>query len=326
MNILEAPQAKSYFSGIVDLKQEDGGWFVQRLTERQLKYYAANEAWAIRSRCAAGIVLQFRTDALWIDLELENLGGARAYLGIDVEVDGRIVESVALDKHEGKFQKRILDYSDSPNRLRNVSVYLPCSTIVKLCRVELASGAVLNSMPIDPKHLLCLGDSITQGMDAVSPYATYPTQLAKLLKAELLNQAVGGHVFDEESLVPTPGMEPDIITVSYGTNDWSNGMSVDELHHRLSHYLAKLEDMFPDARTYVISPIWRTNGSKERGDGMNLAEFGRRIRQITSEFRNIRAVDGFTLVPNQERFFVDGAHPNELGFMHYAINLARRIL
>ena len=34
---------------------------------------------------------------------------------------------------------------------------------------------------------------------------------------------------------------------------------------------------------------------------------------------------GLTLVPNQLKYFVDGVHPNDVGFALYATNLAAKL-
>ena len=56
----------------------DGGWNPLRFTDDQLREYAKDDAYGIRSRCAAGMELTFLTDAKWLCLSLydyrQNMG------------------------------------------------------------------------------------------------------------------------------------------------------------------------------------------------------------------------------------------------------------
>ncbi len=325
MNILESSEAHSFFKGVLKIEKRDEGWMPQRLTERQLEYYAASEGWKIRSQCAAGIILKLRTDSPWLDLEFECLGGARNHLGLDVEVNGQVIHSVRREHFEGTFRERLLDFSDMPCKIRNIIVYFPCSMIVLLKNVDIAEDSGFNTMTIAPKHLLCLGDSITQGMGSISPLSTYAMQLALMLDAELINQGIGGHTFDVNSLDPPHAFMPHLITVAYGTNDWSSGIGKEEITQKAFTYIGKLQDIFPGVPMYVISPVWRNIWKERKGDGLNLDEFGALIRHSAREFKGVGTVNGFRMIPHQDMYFKDGTHPNELGFMHYATNLYRAV-
>ena len=70
------------------------------------------------------------------------------------------------------------------------------------------------------KRILCFGDSISQGYDALYPSNQYTPQLAKLLDAEEYNKAIGGEIFRPELALARDDFEPEYITVAYGTNDW----------------------------------------------------------------------------------------------------------
>ena len=88
--------------------------------------------------------------------------------------------------------------------------------------------------------LVFIGDSITQGMDARGPASAYAVQLARVLDVELLNQGVGGHIFDLDALDDELPYHPDIITIAYGTNDWSRDTTREEISSRVERYLTRL--------------------------------------------------------------------------------------
>ncbi|MBN2711010.1 MAG: SGNH/GDSL hydrolase family protein [Planctomycetes bacterium] len=324
MNILELPEAKDFFSGILKLEKCETGWMTQRFTEKQLEYYSnRSEGAMIRARCSAGVILQIQTDSPWLDLEFESLGGARKYLGIDIEVDGKVIKSFREDEFEGTFSEGPQDLGSCGDKSsRKVKVYFTYAMITRLKRIEIADGSEYAPVSKPDKKLLCLGDSITQGMSTISPLSAYTTQLGRLLGAEMLNQGVGGHVFDADSLDQIENYRPDYITVAYGTNDWKKGLTRKEIRANVEAYLEKLQTIYAGSPVWIISPIWRSIGNEAMGEeGMKLDEFSAVIRETANTFENVSVIDGLTLVPHQEMYFKDGTHPDELGFMHYAVNL-----
>lgn len=326
INILELPQAENVVTGVLKLVQRDGGWFPERFTARQFAYHAAvNDAQRIRTECAADVGLRFVTDSPWIELVFEHCGGARAFMGIDAEVDGSVLYTFRSETFEGTFQQRILDFGTEKPRYREIAIYLSAVTVTLLKTVGVAEGSRVGVAPRRPKRLLCLGDSITQGMSATSPLSIYTAQLARLLNADVLNQGIGGHVFDADSLDVTPGFEPDWITVAYGVNDWMEGLREAEVQAHASTYVARLQDVFPSASICVISPLWCHIADQIKEGGLDLAAFGKVIREAFGSTSGVHVVDGFSLVPHHGFYFVDGVHPNELGFMHYAVNLYRAV-
>ncbi|MDA0746043.1 MAG: SGNH/GDSL hydrolase family protein [bacterium] len=321
MDLIEGA-IEAYFQGVLEVVREEEGVRLLRMTREQLAYYDQNEGWAVRARCNAGVVLTLRTDSAFLDVEMDILPGARKYLGLDVEIDGVISQAVRLTEVEGTYRQRLFEASE--RHMREVRVYFAPNVEVRLRRVELEDGASVEVVEQPASRLLCLGDSITQGMDALSPCSTYPVQLSRLLGAELLNQGVGGHVFDVDSLDPELGFEPDLVTVAYGTNDWGRGIGPSGVQRAARAYLQKLREMFPVERTriVVLSPIWRVVGHEEKG-GVGLPEFGRMILETAKEIDGVETVDGLALVPNQPWYLQDGTHPNDLGFLHYGLNLYR---
>ncbi len=321
MNLLEQA-VEDYVQGVLEVVREEDGVRLLRMTPAQLAYYDQSEGWGIRARCNAGVSLGFRTNSSFLDVKLAVLSGARRYFGMDVEIDGVISHAVRLDDAAGVFETRLFEVEE--RREREVRVYFSPNLEVKVLSVALEADAAVAPLDRPSYRLLCLGDSITQGMDARSACSTYPVQLARMLGAELLNQGVGGHIFDPDSLDPALSFAPDLVTVAYGTNDWGRNTTQAEIRGTVRDYLGKLRTMFPADRTRVavLSPIWRETGHEQKGGGI-LADFSRAILEATLEAEDVIAIDGSALVPNQSWYLEDGTHPNDLGFLHYGLNLYR---
>lgn len=289
-----------------------------RFTEKQLVAYEKyGHATSIRTRCLSGVCIAMKTDSKTIEIEFAINGRARNYLGLDLEVDRTIVKSVRmmnLIPEVSQIKMHLYEFSDQKER--EIKIYLPVSVEVENISIN-AQGEPIKK---PERKILFLGDSITQGMDAVSPVCTYPLIVAKILKADFINQGVGGHVFDADTLDEDFPFLPDIITVAYGVNDWNKDFSAQEIHKSALAYLEKLKKIFQKSRIYVITPIWtdRENEKKKAGTLQDI----RKIIKEAGEQTGCRIIDGLSLVPHSNFFFVDGIHPNEAGHLAYGINLA----
>ena len=313
-----------YLSGCLRTERTGDGHRLHRLTERQVAYFEqADESWGIRSRCSAGIQLRLETNSRTLDLTGRFLPGARAYSGFDVEVDGRSVAAIRVDTRPDKQKVRLIDFATQLKR--RITVTLSQAAILELHAIELEEDAQVSAAPDRQVRYLAIGDSITQGMDAKNPASTYTVQLARMLDAELLNHGIGGHIFDLDALDPDLSFRPDIVTVAYGTNDWSRGISRHGIMHTVERYLARLmADVARRASVYVVTPIWRAIGEETRTGG-TLVEFSSAIAEAASRIDGVKVIDGATLVPHRPDLYVDGTHPIDEGFLHYTINLYRAI-
>ncbi len=323
----------TYFSGVVDVEWSDDekGVYLNRFSARQLdvirKY---GEPRLLRARCSAGIQLALRTDSPSIDLDIEVRDTCRPWLGIDVEVNQQLIAMFCWEE-QGIRERKIhirLDRIPANNekKLRDVVIHFPHTAHILLKSVRLQEQSVITK-PIPAKnHLLFLGDSITQGMDARHPVQTYPSALARILGAELINQGIGGHVFDPEILSPPAHFEPDAIVLAYGTNDWNQKRDKEDTGKVLKTCVNKLHDIFPGTPVFLVLPIWRANHDQPPSGQSSLHEFSCHLAHSAQNTENTYIVPGFQMVPQLREYMPDGLHPNDAGFLHYAINLARWML
>ncbi|MGC8804602.1 MAG: SGNH/GDSL hydrolase family protein, partial [Candidatus Ratteibacteria bacterium] len=161
---------------------------------------------------------------------------------------------------------------------------------------------------------------ITQGMDAVSPLCTYPVVCARILDMDFINQGVGGYVFDAGSLDENFPFEPDIIIVAYGVNDWNKDTSTQQITQAAILYLEKLKSIFRKSRIFAITPIWTNIEDQKKSSGT--IQDVRNIIEKAAKKAGCTVINGLSLVPNNNFYFVDGIHPNETGHLVYGVNLA----
>ncbi|TMV45261.1 SGNH/GDSL hydrolase family protein [Paenibacillus mesophilus] len=315
---------QSLFTGCLSVTETTEGVAPVRFTERQLSVYARNEAQSLRSRCLAGCRLEMRTDSEYIRFDYVRKGGARKYIYFDIWVDGRWVANIGEDdpeRPEGSFSYEI---SGNKGAVKQICIDLPHNAEIVFRSFQLSPGALCEPVGQAPGGLLCLGDSITQGMDAKHPSSTYPALLARAFDLPLINQGVGGYIFNADSLDENVPFEPQIVTVAYGTNDWVRHETMAQFRDKCAAYIEAVSRQYAYARIFVITPIWRRirNESKPLG---TFDELVRTIKEICAEYPSIHVIDGESLVAHYGRLFADGTHPTDEGFVHMALNLYKQM-
>ena len=174
-----------------------------------------------------------------------------------------------------------------------------------------------------PRRLLCLGDSITQGTAAVQPTCSYPVLLARHWGCDLLNQGVGGHVWDPLALADPPAYAPHRITIAYGTNDWQRGVTAAALADHVGAYLDRVRALWPGVPVAVITPLWRTGETQSQRAG-TLADV-RAVIARSAAPTGAQVIDGAALLPAQAWWFPDGVHPSDAGFCRLALALSAHL-
>lgn len=314
----------SLFTGCLRAAETEDGITPLRFTERQLNVYAASEALSLRSRCLAGCRLELRTDSAYIRFDYTLKGRARKSVYFDIWVDGRWLADTGEDNPASPDGSFLYEIGGKEGEVKHICIDLPHNAELVFRSFELAPGAVCEPVGGADGGLLCLGDSITQGMDAKHPSSTYAAMLARSLDLPLLNQGVGGYVFNPDSLDENVSFKPQIVTIAYGTNDWGRYATMAEFRDKCAAYLDAASRLYADARIYVLTPIWRSirNDRKPLGTFDELAQT---IKDIAVEYPGFHVIDGESLVPHGGRLFADGTHPTDEGFAHMALHLYKQI-
>ena len=319
--ILTYSQIKEITVGALEFLQDENGDIIfKRFTDKQSEYYRThNESYYLRSKANSGIRFAFTTDAESISIDYAMIRASSAnWFQLDIVCDGALIKHLDIrtdsDRCEGNLECPL------PCGEHLITVHLPNLATFVLKKLEFAGANILS--PYKPKgpNILYLGDSITYGASSFYPSLSYTARLTAMTDALTLNQGIGGEIFRADILDSKLPFDPDIITIAFGTNDWSCARNNPELRiSRADAYFKKLKSIFPNAKIVYISPLWRGLSEEE-----NLTFLpARKEFEALARSLDITVVDGFTLVPHLPEFYQDKhLHPNESGFSLYAENLA----
>ena len=342
--------------GAVDVESDTAGTlWPRRFTPAQRRALGSVRAWhpgVFRrlAECTAGVRLEFETDATTALLEvalpgvpkasqavLERVGsweGGGApeppYDGISVEVDGRSRGIVAPDADgllelalDAPAERGLVQLPGMADRHR-VRVWLPALQPCGL-RSLVADGSFVEPVPARGL-LLALGDSIAQGYVAGEPAGMWAARLADELGLDLLDQGVGGQVFQPGSLADLPArVAPEAIVVAFGENYRYEPCGQTAVEADVRAYLGLLSQAWPDVPTWVLTPTGHLEEVCPSHPLSCFAEVEGIIWDAAAHHPQMRAVDGRALLDQGALadLLADGdAHPNVLGHEQIAERLA----
>ena len=303
--------------GAVYATEEAGAVRLHRFTPAQEEYYRNyNEEHYARSFATAGIVLEFDTNSENLSLAVTcRKGSSRHWFVHSIFVNGE-----RMGELRGKYREREVFDADGSWELgvgvKRVKIVFPWSSGSYIRALSLDDSA--SFAPVKPeKTALIYGDSITHGYDAKQPENSYASILAEHLGMNCINKAIGGAVFRPDMAVLKDDLQPSVITVAYGTNDWS-GVNNEKLVENATGFYTALRENYPDAPIVMLSPVWRKNWDSER-PAVAFRQIPEIFAKIAEQVGNAYVVDCFDFIPHDPaNYSPDVLHPNDDGFAHYA--------
>ncbi|MCR4991517.1 MAG: SGNH/GDSL hydrolase family protein [Lachnospiraceae bacterium] len=304
-------ELQNIYFGAYSFDEQDGYLMSYQYTKEQIAYFKqAFEFWYERCTASTAKTLEFTTDAQNISFDYKFFwkGSEDSF---ELCIDGLIadIKYVKDLSQEGTIKFTL------PAGTKDVIIYLPADATVGIKNFEIDASV----MPADKgEKVLWLGDSITQGYGPDRSAETYVSVANRLLNYDIINQGIGGYVYDKKSLLPMEGYTPDKIIVALGTNQfWTETMK------DVEEYYETLTDLYGnDIPILCISPIWRG----DQPDAFpKFIDFCDKVKEIAGRYKNVTVVDGFTLVPHLSEYYKDNLHPNCLGAETYGRNLAEVI-
>jgi len=310
MKLTNEQLKKIYYGAYNFGETEDGYLQAFQYTQQQMQYFKeAADFWYDRCMASSAKTLEFRTSATTFSFEYKIiwLGSEDSF---ELAVNGLITKIYYVKdlQREGKIT------FDMPEGEKTVTVYLPADATILIRNFEINADFI----PVDKNEkVLWMGDSITQGYGPLRSAHTYVSVANRLLNYDIINQGIGGYIYDKNSVVKMEGYTPDKIIISLGTNQYRT-----ESMKAVEDFYERLAEVYGNIPVLCITPIWR--GDAPDAEEV-LARFCKRLKEICAKYSNITVVDGFKLVPHLEEYFLDKLHPNALGCEVYGRNLVLAI-
>lgn len=304
-------EIRSVVFGAVGIREEDGALCFSKTTEEQTEAWRREAEWIVPNVLATtGIRLDFHTDSP--EVAVETAGGAK----YEVLIDGLLTHQFRPGPDAWRFSFSL------PAGEHRVTVVLPSHLETGRIRsVATAEGA--SFVPhAHREKILFLGDSITQGWNAVYDSLSFAWQITLGRDADSVIQGIGGAFFLPDSVTDF-GFRPDTVIAAWGTNDFSFFPSADVLAERAEETFRRIRSVYGGARIFAVTPTWRRDEHTDRA--MGSFALCRETVRAAAERAGITALDGYALYPHRDEFMADDLHPNDLGFAQYAANLTRMI-
>jgi lysophospholipase L1-like esterase len=303
--MLSSTELSSLFHGSYSLEIDGEGYIsTKRSTDEQIAYAGSVRTDFGEKLCfGTSVTLELETDASVIefDYRFDNVKSLRG--GIDAWVNGSLKRVFYADEtHRGHARL------DLPDGSKTVVIYLPCEKRTWIANFFVNGG--WKSIPARKSRLLVMGDSITSGVGCEITSYSYINCFNRHYGYEILNQAVGGHAYDEGFLMPLDGYCPDKIIISMGTNQHK----ASDKGERIENFYRRLSELYPSIPVLVITPIWRLDFNLDTEDLVKTRDI---IKNVCAKYSNISVLDGFDILPQDNSFFTDGLHPNSLGASIY---------
>lgn len=312
---------KIYFGAYNFTETEDGYLQAFQFTSEQIEYFKkASDFWYERCTASTSKTIEIKTNAKTISFDYKIIWKGSED-SIEAMVDGIITKIIYIKelKEEGSLTFDLTEtlegIYDNPDGMRDVVIYLPADATIVIKNFEINGDYTPAKKG---SKVLWLGDSITQGFGPLRSSQTYVSVANRILNYDIINQGIGGYVYDKKSLLKMEGYKPEKLIVALGTNQYGceTMKDIEEYYPRLFELYGK------DIPTLVITPLWR-------GDNMEgiptLVKFCDKLKEILAKYPNIKVVDGFRLVPHLPEYFLDNLHPNGLGTEVYGRNLVEKI-
>ena len=347
-------RAADLLHGCVGTASEGEGWVRPvRFTTAQLRALGSVRAWhpglyKRMAECAAGVCLEFETDAPHVSVEValgavprgtvSTLRDVERHMGaspdpgvVSVEVDDLPPVPVRPnDRHLVEID--LTEPGDDPSdpvalpgmgRLRHVRVWLPCLTSCAVRDVFFDGGCL---GPVSERRaLLVLGDSIAQGFVADQPAGTWAALLARKAGLDLVNQGIGGQVFQPGTLWGMEALDPAAIVVEFGENYRYEPCAASAIGRDVRAYLSEIALAWPETPTWVLGVPPHTEDVYPTHPRSCFAEVDGLIADAVGRHPSMTLVDASTLldVDRLGELLADGSdHPSPRGQEMIAERLA----
>jgi len=326
MRWIEFPNPKLQVTGLP--------WFTENAREvwrlpARAKGVVRPPVWDLGTHPSGGrIRLATDATALSIRLRYSSIGRmnnmcAIGQMGVDLYVDD-VYWKTAFPTEPGVLEFPY--FSGIERRRREIMLYLPLYHPVQVAAIGVEEGATLwGPRPFAAKGPVAFyGSSITQGGCASRSGLSYQAVVCRALNLDFVNLGFSGNGKGEPEVA---ALMAEIPASCFVIDFAVNCDSVEACRKVYAPFLAILRDKHPRTPMIAITPVFSTRELFEKAAQEKWAGLREVVREAVAERqaggdRRITSVEGCDILgPEGHEGFVDGTHPNDLGFQAMAKGL-----
>lgn len=195
-------------------------------------------------------------------------------------------------------------------------IHLPEGMLPTVLEVR-GVGGDIEPAPRQPRWVV-YGDSISEGWIASAPARCWPAIAGREHALDVVNLGYAGAARGEVASAEQIGkLDPDLLTVAYGTNCWTRTPHGTGLFREaLVAFLDVLAADHPDTPLLVVSPVIRPDAEDTPNRfGATLADL-REVMEEVAGSRGLPLVRGLDLIGAEQ--LGDGIHPDDEGHRRMA--------
>lgn len=303
------------------VEEKDGLFFARRFPDAVTGQLAAHALYEAMGRSSASVQLRlYRRGKVTLTLQRfsASLLPKKGQLNF-AERYGRpldLSESLDIDVDGMLFHNPLTSGVTHITEGEEITIHLPNHH-----EVGFTLEGSFEPIPFHQETLLCLGDSIIQGVGVHHSSEGLCSQLGQILGMNVLNQGLAGSLLNPKLVVPLAS-QVDYILLGYGTNDWSIREDKEEFRKDAELLFANLRSLYPHQPIIVLTPLYRGDHASVRPFG-RFEEVGEILNDRAVTYENVTLIDGVTLSLRDQ--FDDGfLHPNSTFITHLAQALGDR--
>lgn len=314
---------KKLFHACIDVEKTEKGYLAKRFTKKQYEVYKT-KPWCIYPHCTTGVYMEFVTDAEEISFDYSFSCLFFPEVVFDIFENGIYMDFIR--EPDGSPSGRVV-YKKKTEGSVCIKIYLPYNGETHISNIFF--GNFKTTKDKRERKLLVYGDSISQGLMGMHPYMSYVPLVADTIKADYLNLSVGGDLFDPEMLDHQLPFKPTVVIIALGANDLFFNGKYKSIKKNIEDFFMKLREIYPDIPINVITPIWQTDLERfdTEEERQRYALFMKIYKKVIKESQkaNCNTIKGLEIMPHVPAYFKDHAHPNDFGFLQYALNVLREL-
>lgn len=317
--LLEKKNLKKLFHGAVCFKTTCDYVRPRRFSDEQIALFKDDSipnyrSYRERMYCGASITLEFVTGATRIAFDYKFFLKTNRKSTFEVYVDGFLTHLV----HDADLQEGCLEFCFKSGE-KHIEIYIPNYSEVGIKNFII--DGEYKAVPKNKTKVLFIGDSITQGCGTERSGQTYVNVVKRALNYEIINQGIGGYVFDKDLIIPL-SFKPKKIVVAFGTNN--RRRSDDENLERITAFFEKLNEQYGKLSVLVILPPYAGDMDKEFLRE-KFAIINQMIVKAASKYSNVKITRAYKMIPHMPEYYADMLHPNALGAEVYGTSIVKEI-